>query len=251
MHPELPGRRRRSRSANGRACAAAYERAGHAVETITPKPRPARHGVRRQQRARPRRHRVARPLPPPAAHGRGTPRTSGGSAPTASTVRRAEHVHEGEGDFVVVGDVILGGTGFRTDPARAPRGRAALRARGRDARTRRPALLPPRHRAVRARPTTRSRTTRPRSPSRAEPVLAAPLPRRGARRPSTTSSAFGCNAASDGHHVFMPAGADDLAGELDGARVRAGPVELSELRKAGGSVKCCTLELRGDRRCDA
>src|SRR3954447_13091427 len=28
---------------------------------------------------------------------------------------RAEHVHEGEGDFVVVGEVILAATGFRTD----------------------------------------------------------------------------------------------------------------------------------------
>src|SRR6266498_62825 len=39
------------------------------------------------------------------------------------TVRRAAHVHEGEGDFVVVGDVILGGTGFRT--ARAAHQEAA------------------------------------------------------------------------------------------------------------------------------
>jgi N-dimethylarginine dimethylaminohydrolase len=56
--------------------------------------------------------------------------------------------------------------------------------------------------------------------------------------------AFGCNAASDGHHVFMPAGADGLATQLQARGYEPVLLDLSELRKAGGSVKCCTLELR-------
>ena len=37
-------------------------------------------------------------------------------------VHRPEHVNEGEGDFLVVGDQILAGTGFRTTPAAHARG---------------------------------------------------------------------------------------------------------------------------------
>ena len=56
--------------------------------------------------------------------------------------------------------------------------------------------------------------------------------------------AFGCNAACDGRNVFLPAGADALAARLADAGYNVIPLDLSELRKAGGSVKCCTLELR-------
>ena len=45
----------------------------------------------------------------------------------------------------------------------------------------------------------------------------------------------------------MPAGADALATNLTAAGYEVVPFDLSELRKAGGSVKCCTLELRERR----
>ena len=61
----------------------------------------------------------------------------------------------------------------------------------------------------------------------------------------TDAAAFGCNSASDGSHVFMPAGADELAAQVAARGYQVTPLDLSELRKAGGSVKCCTLELRG------
>jgi N-dimethylarginine dimethylaminohydrolase len=42
----------------------------------------------------------------------------------------------------------------------------------------------------------------------------------------------------------MPAGAEGLARQLRDRGFNPISVDLSELRKAGGSVKCCTLELR-------
>ncbi len=56
--------------------------------------------------------------------------------------------------------------------------------------------------------------------------------------------AFGCNATCDGRRVFIPAGAPDLPGRLERDGYDVVPLDLSELRKAGGAVKCCTLELR-------
>lgn len=56
--------------------------------------------------------------------------------------------------------------------------------------------------------------------------------------------AFGLNAASDGRHVVLPAGAPVLARRLAAEGYEPVPVDMSELIKAGGAVKCCTLELR-------
>ena len=58
---------------------------------------------------------------------------------------------------------------------------------------------------------------------------------------------FGCNAASDGRNVFIPSGADALTAKLAERGYQTHALDLSELRKAGGSVKCCTLELRSAR----
>lgn len=55
--------------------------------------------------------------------------------------------------------------------------------------------------------------------------------------------AFGLNAVSDGRHVVLPADAVALAERLVEAGYEPIPVADSELRKAGGSVKCCTAEL--------
>jgi N-dimethylarginine dimethylaminohydrolase len=57
--------------------------------------------------------------------------------------------------------------------------------------------------------------------------------------------AFGLNACSDGRHVVLAAGATGLIAELAARGFVPVPVELSELQKAGGAAKCCTLELRG------
>jgi N-dimethylarginine dimethylaminohydrolase len=56
---------------------------------------------------------------------------------------------------------------------------------------------------------------------------------------------LGLNAVSDGYHVVLAAEATGLARQLEVRGFEPVPVEMSELRKAGGGAKCCTLELRG------
>lgn len=55
---------------------------------------------------------------------------------------------------------------------------------------------------------------------------------------------FGLNAFSDGLHVVTSPGATDFHLQLRAAGFEPVLVELSELRRGGGSIKCCTLELR-------
>lgn len=55
---------------------------------------------------------------------------------------------------------------------------------------------------------------------------------------------LGLNAVSDGRHVVLPAAASRLAAQLAARGFVPVPVELSELLKAGGGPKCCTLEIR-------
>jgi len=56
--------------------------------------------------------------------------------------------------------------------------------------------------------------------------------------------AFGLNAVSDGKNVVLPVQASSLAEQLRSAGFNPVPVDLSELLKGGGSVKCCAAELR-------
>ena len=58
------------------------------------------------------------------------------------------------------------------------------------------------------------------------------------------AASFGLNAVSDGYHVVLPGDAIALASQLRARGYQPVPVELGELRKAGGGPKCCTLELR-------
>ncbi|MEU8922552.1 dimethylargininase [Kitasatospora sp. NPDC048545] len=55
---------------------------------------------------------------------------------------------------------------------------------------------------------------------------------------------FGLNAVSDGLHVVLPEAAVSLAARLRERGFRPIGMDLSELLKGGGSVKCCTLEIR-------
>ncbi|MFE2265133.1 dimethylargininase [Streptomyces griseosporeus] len=56
--------------------------------------------------------------------------------------------------------------------------------------------------------------------------------------------AFGLNSVSDGRHVFIAPQAETLAARLDAHGYVPVPVDLSEFRKAGGGIKCCTQEIR-------
>jgi N-dimethylarginine dimethylaminohydrolase len=52
------------------------------------------------------------------------------------------------------------------------------------------------------------------------------------------------NAVCDGHHVLIPAGASRVCDELRERGFYPIEVEMAEFAKAGGGIKCCTLELR-------
>ncbi|TCC24692.1 dimethylargininase [Kribbella speibonae] len=56
---------------------------------------------------------------------------------------------------------------------------------------------------------------------------------------------FALNAVSDGLHVLMPAGSTDLVAKLREAGFVPIGMDVSELLRAGGGVKCCVLELHG------
>jgi N-dimethylarginine dimethylaminohydrolase len=158
-------------------------------------------------------------------------------------VLHAQHIHEGEGDFALAGDTILAGTGFRTD---VEAHREVERVFGREVVTLE--LVDPRYYHLDTAlfvlngddivyyPTAFSDASRA--------ILEARYPN-AIIATDADADAFGCNSASDGQHVFMPAGADELAAQVVARGYQVIPLDLSELRKAGGSVKCCTLELRG------
>ncbi|KMO69094.1 N(G),N(G)-dimethylarginine dimethylaminohydrolase [Mycolicibacterium obuense] len=60
---------------------------------------------------------------------------------------------------------------------------------------------------------------------------------------SADAYALGLNVVSDGLNVVMPAAATGFADQLRQHGFRPVGVDLSELLKGGGSVKCCTLEV--------
>jgi N-dimethylarginine dimethylaminohydrolase len=157
-------------------------------------------------------------------------------------VRRAAHVHEGEGDFTVVGEVILAGTGYRTEPA-AHREVAAVF--GREVVSLE--LVDPRFYHLDTALFVLDGEQVAYYPNAFSDDACATLQRRypdALLVDERDALAFGCNALSDGRHVFMPEGAEHLAAELCARGFEPVVVNLAELAKAGGSVKCCTLELR-------
>jgi N-dimethylarginine dimethylaminohydrolase len=154
----------------------------------------------------------------------------------------AQYTNEGEGDLLVAGTRLLAGTGFRTDPAaHAEAGEAlglpvvtlelvdpryyhldtALCVLGPDEIAYFPGAFSPSSQAV-------LRDLYPNA------IIAT----------AADAAVLGLNAVSDGYHVVLPAEAVALAATLLARGYQPVPVELSELRKAGGGPKCCTLELR-------
>jgi N-dimethylarginine dimethylaminohydrolase len=56
--------------------------------------------------------------------------------------------------------------------------------------------------------------------------------------------AFGLNLVSDGRHVVLSSSATALAEKVAERGFLPVPVDLDELRKGGGGIKCCVAELR-------
>ncbi|OYN76913.1 dimethylargininase [Mycolicibacterium sphagni] len=151
------------------------------------------------------------------------------------------HVNEGQGDLLVVGSTILAGTGFRTQP-QAHAEVASI--------TGMPVvsleLVDPRFYHLDTALTVLDETTigyyPPAFTDDARTRLRELFPD-AIEVASTDAYVLGLNAVSDGKHVVHPAQATGFAQQLDRAGFHPIGVDLSELLKGGGSVKCCTLEV--------
>ena len=161
-------------------------------------------------------------------------------------VRVPEEVNEGEGDFLLVGDVILAGTGFRSD---SQSHQELERIFGREVVTLR--LVDPSFyhldTAVAVLDGTPGREHIAYLPSAVDGASLAVLQERYPDAiivNETDAAVLGLNSYSDGYNVVIASRATDFERQLREHGYNPIGVDLSELLLGGGGVKCCTLELR-------
>ncbi|WP_433474027.1 dimethylargininase [Spirillospora sp. CA-142024] len=159
-----------------------------------------------------------------------------------SEVLEPEHTNEGEGDFLTLDHVILAGTGFRTEIAAHQEAQEFL---GRPVVTLR--LVDPRfyHLDTALFPLGGDNVAY--YPGAFSPGSRAVLERLfpdAILAGEQDAAVLGLNAVCDGRNVVINAEAAELIGTLRAHGYEPVPIDLSELRKAGGGPKCCTLELR-------
>jgi N-dimethylarginine dimethylaminohydrolase len=157
-------------------------------------------------------------------------------------VQEALRTNEGEGDFLTLNELILAGTGFRTELAAHEEaqeflGRPVVTLRLVDARFYHldTALFPLGGDNVAYYPGAFSPGSRA--------VLERLFPD-AVIADARDAEVLGLNAVCDGRNVVINAEATGLIKTLQDRGYEPVPVDLSELRKAGGGPKCCTLELR-------
>jgi N-dimethylarginine dimethylaminohydrolase len=158
----------------------------------------------------------------------------------------AAETNEGEGDILMAGDLILGGSGFRTDRA-AHRELAELT--GHEVITLE--LVDPRwyhlDTALTALNGTPDQPLIAYYPGAFSPASQAVLRERFPDAIVATerdAMVLGLNSVSDGYHVVVSPMAVDLPAALRTHGFQPVPVDTSELLKGGGGAKCCTLEIR-------
>ena len=152
------------------------------------------------------------------------------------------HTNEGEGDFVVVGDLVLAGTGYRTDHGAHAEVASALGVEVVSLE-----LVDPRYYHLDtclAALDDDNIAYYPGAFSQASlEVLRTRFPY-AVLAGEHDAAVLGLNLVSDGRHVLLCPEATELTAHLAAAGYVPVAVDLSELRKAGGGIKCCTLELR-------
>jgi N-dimethylarginine dimethylaminohydrolase len=151
------------------------------------------------------------------------------------------HTNEGQGDLLVVGSMILAGYGFRTD-RRAHAEVADI--------TGRPVtsleLVDPRFYHLDTALAVLDDTTIAYYPPAFSDDARAQVQRLfpdAIEVASADAYVLGLNVVSDGKHVLLPANATGFAKQIAEAGFEPIGIDLSELLKGGGSVKCCTLEV--------
>ena len=158
-------------------------------------------------------------------------------------VRAAEHVNEGEGDILVAGDgTILAGYGFRSD---FEAGQELAAAFGRRVVSLR--LVDPRFYHLDTALCVLDATTAMYYPAAFDDAGRAALASVFSElieAKDEDAEVLGLNAVCDGRRVVLAAAATGLARSLRSRGFEVVPVDMSELLKAGGGAKCCTLELR-------
>ncbi|MFC4128605.1 dimethylargininase [Nocardia rhizosphaerae] len=157
----------------------------------------------------------------------------------------ASETNEGEGDFAFAGSRILAGAGFRCSLSAH-----AEVERYFDLPVVSLELVDPRFYHLDTALTVLDDTTVAYYPPAFSPAardtLAALYPD-AIRADENDAVRFGLNAVSDGHHVFLDRGATNLIAAVGARGFTPVPVDMSELRKGGGGVKCCVLELHTRR----
>jgi N-dimethylarginine dimethylaminohydrolase len=164
-------------------------------------------------------------------------------------VREPEFVNEGEGDFLLAGDMILAGSGFRSTPG--SHGELAD-ITGREVVTLElnnphfyhldTALAVLDQHPEPGRPATIAYL-----PSAFSDASLAVLRERFPDAIIATendAAVLGLNSFSDGHNVIISSRAVDFDRQLRERGYNPIGVDLSELLLGGGGVKCCTLQLR-------
>jgi N-dimethylarginine dimethylaminohydrolase len=158
-----------------------------------------------------------------------------------NTVRQAKCANEGQGDFLAVGERIVAGSGFRSEPASNDEvadhfGCPVLKL----------ALVDPRFYHLDTALAVLDDHNVMYYPGAFAPesqeLLRTEFPD-ALIATEADATAFGLNAVSDGKHVVLGARAERLHALLREAGYEPIGVEITELLKGGGGVRCCTLEL--------
>lgn len=172
------------------------------------------------------------------------------------SVGQSDELNEGEGDILLVGNVLLAGTGFRTSRAahRELAEKLALADQGIEVISLE--LVDPRFyhldtalavlddgRAA-LNPAGPVVAYLPEAFSLASQEVLRRLFPDAVLADAADAAAFGLNVVSDGRRVYVNAAATGMHDKLRARGFEPVPVEIDEIIKGGGSVKCCTLVLR-------
>jgi N-dimethylarginine dimethylaminohydrolase len=157
-------------------------------------------------------------------------------------IRNSDVTNEGEGDIVFAGRAILAGYGFRTDEAVRTElaelyGLPVISLR----------LVDPRFYHLDTALVVLDADTVAYYPAAFDDAGKAAIASHFAELievKDEDAEVLGLNAISDGRNVVLPEQARGFMEQLAAAGFEPAGVDLSELLKAGGGPKCCTLELR-------